>query len=61
MADCLREHLRDEYEADYAKELDAATPTRLIRLTLSVPLPKPVLMAGVVPDEVTDGGTLKIA
>src|SRR5262245_58098825 len=38
VSDCNPEHLRDEYEADFDGPLDPATPTRIVKLTLSIPL-----------------------
>ncbi len=61
VSDCLPEHLKDEYEADHGQELDPSTPTRIVKVTLRVPLPKAVEMTGTVPEEVTTGSELRVA
>jgi len=59
VADCDPDHLKDEYEADHG-EFDPAKPTRLVKVTLTVPLPAAVELVGTIPEEV-DGGSLRVA
>jgi len=59
VADCDPSHLRDEYETDVG-ELDVTKAMRQIKVTLTVPLPKPIELTGTVPAEVSTG-ELKVA
>jgi hypothetical protein len=60
VSDCDPSHLKDEYEADIG-ELDPATATRLVKVTLRIPKPKPIELAGTVPAEVCEGSELRVA
>lgn len=55
VADCLPAHLKDEYEADHGRELDPSTPARVVKLTVTVALPRPAEVRCAVPCEVADG------
>lgn len=61
VSDCHASHLKDEWEADHDGPLDPATPTRVVKLTLALALPRPIEVTGSVPAEACAGAEVRAA